>query len=76
MWRSDKASGFAWRAKCLGVDADPAVAAMLAQIDAETTALDDMWAQQQAIGGGAPWWADGEYDDAEADRCGAAVGAV
>lgn len=68
VWRNEKASDFGWRVRCLGADGDPAVAALLAQIEAQTAALNETWAQQQASESSPPWWADGEYDDAEADR--------
>lgn len=68
-WRTDKLKDFAWRLRCLGMDQDPEFASILAQIGEHTTALEEMWEQQKQQGYERPWWADGEYDAARADRC-------
>ena len=70
VWRGEKLRGFAFRARCLGVEGDPAAAALLRQIAEHTAALEALAEAQRAPGASRPWWADGEYDAARADRWG------
>jgi hypothetical protein len=67
-WRKDRAADFASRAQCLGTDTHPEVLRLLQCIAHETAAVDAIWDEQQAKPDTSPWWADGEYDEQEADR--------
>lgn len=79
LWRAQKASHFKKRVHLLiagctnnssaGTLGDnTALLAVLAQLEADSTDVDGL-ADRQANGAAeAPWWADGEYDTAEAER--------
>ena len=67
-WRSSKAAEFAAKAQRLGTGTHPEVLRLLQCIAHESAAVDAIWDEQQATPGSAPWWADGEYDETEADR--------
>lgn len=67
-WRKGRAADFASRAQCLGTDTHPEVLRLLQCIAHETAAVDAIWDDQRARPESAPWWADGEYDEQEADR--------
>jgi hypothetical protein len=71
-WRRAKAGDFAWRAQCLGKGTHPEVLQLLARIAHETAAVEAIWDDQAKAPDKTPWWADGEYDDREADRRGCA----
>ena len=58
---------FEWRARCLGIHSDPAVAALIHQIHDQTTYLENLWEQQRDPGYKKQWWQDGEYDAVRAD---------
>lgn len=57
-----------FRLRCLGLENDPQFAALAAQIAEETTALEELATAQKAADYQRPWWQDGEYDSARADR--------
>lgn len=66
-WRQEKLRDFVWRARCLGLADDPAVAALLGSIQSQTTDLEELQQRQSQPGYERPWWADGEYDAGRAD---------
>lgn len=66
-WRSEKLRDFVWRARCLGIDQDPEVAAVIAQMRETTADLEDMATKQASPDYERPWWKDGEYDEARAE---------
>ena len=68
-WRADKLRNFRWRLRCVGLEDDPALAGLLAQMEEQSHTLDEMWEAQRAPDYQRPWWQDGEYDAARADRC-------
>ncbi len=68
VWREEKLRDFVFRLRCLGLDGDPAFAELAARIVEETQAIEEMAVQQRSPGYQQPWWADGEYDAARADR--------
>lgn len=68
MWRGEKLRDFVFRLRCLGLDGDPEFAALAARIAEETQALEELAEKQRSPEYQQPWWADGEYDDARADR--------
>jgi DnaJ homolog subfamily C member 7 len=67
VWRAEKLRDFLWRARCLGIEAEPTVRELLARLQAETTTIDAIWQQQQESGYQRKWWQDGEYDAHRAD---------
>ena len=67
LWRSEKFKDFRWRARCAGVDKDPAVAAELEKMARLTVSLNEMSAEQRETPESVPWWRDGEYDETRAE---------
>lgn len=72
VWREEKLRDFVFRLRCLGLEGDPQFAALAAQIAEATSALDELAEAQRRPEYQRPWWQDGEYDGARADRCGLA----
>eukprot|EP00873_Tetraselmis_striata_P032890 jgi/Tetstr1/453154/TSEL_040174.t1 len=68
VWRKQQQTDFARKAEQLGLHDDPAFRAMMAALVAENSELDRILEKQRADTSAAPWWADGEYDTAAADR--------
>ncbi len=68
LWRSEKLRDFVFRLRCLGLENDPQFVALAAQIAEETAALEKLAEVQKAPDYERPWWQDGEYDSARADR--------
>ena len=68
LWRTEKLRDFVFRLRCLGLEDDPQFAALAAQIAEETQALEKLAEAQKAPDYQRPWWQDGEYDSARADR--------
>ena len=68
MWRSDRLHDLDWRLRCLGLDQDPLFQSLLGQINEHTAGLEQLWEQQKQPEYKRPWWADGEYNEARADR--------
>jgi hypothetical protein len=68
VWRADKLRDLDWRARTLGIDSDPAIAALAAQIREHTAALEALAEAQRQPGYERKWWQDGEYDSARADQ--------
>ena len=67
LWRREKFKDFRWRARCAGVDKDPAVAAELEKMVRLTMSLNEMSTEQRERPESVPWWRDGEYDETRAE---------
>jgi len=70
VWRGEKLRDFVFRLCCLGLEGDPEFAALAAQIAETTQELEQLAERQRQPDYQRPWWQDGEYDAARADRCG------
>ena len=68
MWRRATLREFRWRARCLGVESDPAIARALGEMAALTVDLSEMSETQERSTARAPWWRDGEYDARRAEE--------
>lgn len=68
VWRDHKLRDFMFRLRSLGLEDDPQFAALAAQIAEQTAALEALAEAQRGPGYQRPWWQDGEYDAARADR--------
>ena len=58
---------FEFKAKCLGIENDPAILEILNQIKQETFELETLWEEQKTPGYSRKWWQDGEYNTERAD---------
>ncbi|KAK9865156.1 hypothetical protein WJX84_009725 [Apatococcus fuscideae] len=68
VWRSQKLQDFGWRAQVLGCSADAEIQHLLRELQHQTQELEGLRSSQAVPGYHRPWWADGEYDSARADR--------
>lgn len=68
VWRTDKLKNFIFQAKALGLEHDHQVAALLQQVAEQTQALEALRERQSDPAYQRPWWQDGEYDAARADK--------
>ncbi|KAG7673318.1 hypothetical protein Ndes2526B_g03243 [Nannochloris sp. 'desiccata'] len=66
-WRLDKMRDFEFKAKCLGIENDPAILQILNHIKQETFELENLWGEQKNPEYNRKWWQDGEYDSERAD---------
>jgi DnaJ family protein C protein 7 len=66
-WRLDKMRDFEFKAKCLGIENDPAILEILNQIKQQTSELENLWEEQKNPEYTLKWWQDGEYDSERAD---------
>jgi len=58
---------FEFKAKCLGIESDPAIIEILNQIKQETFELETLWEKQKNPEYNRKWWQDGEYNSERAD---------
>ena len=68
VWRRETLRDLEWRVRCLGLEVNSEVQGLLAELLKHSSEVESLWQQQQDPSYNAPWWADGEYDDANADR--------
>ena len=68
MWRVDRFKEFRFRVRCAGLESDPEFAEALERMAALTRELSEMSAAQARDASEAPWWRDGEYDEARAEE--------
>ena len=68
VWRRHKSVDFESKLRVLGMRDNPEARALFAELQAATSAVEVIWKEQQQPGYQAKWWADGEYDEGEADR--------
>ena len=68
LWRDEKLHDFSFRLRCLGLEGDPQMTALLSQIAQQTQELELLAERQRQPDYERPWWQDGEYDSARADR--------
>ena len=68
MWRVDRFKEFRFRVRCAGLESDPEFAEALGRMAALTRELSEMSAAQVRDASEAPWWRDGEYDEARAEE--------
>ncbi len=68
MWRVDRFKDFRFRVRCAGLESDPEFAEALGRMAALTRELSEMSAAQARDASEAPWWRDGEYDEARAEE--------
>ena len=68
MWRVDRFKEFRFRVRCAGLESDPEFAEALGRMAALTRELSEMSAAQARDASEAPWWRDGEYDEARAEE--------
>jgi DnaJ family protein C protein 7 len=66
-WRLDKMRDFQFKAKCLGIENDPAILEILKEIQEQTSELETLWEHQKSPEYTRKWWQDGEYDSHRAD---------
>lgn len=67
VWRNETLRDLEWRARCLGLEGNPEVQGLLAQLLEQSSEVESLWQKQQDPSYQAPWWADGDYDDTKAD---------
>lgn len=68
VWRTEKLREFAFKARALSMQDDPEIAALLAKATEHTAVLEALATAQAEPAYERPWWQDGEYDNARADR--------
>lgn len=68
VWRRNQLRDFKMRVKSIGLENDPEVRKILSLMMDEDARVQEMWERQRDGQSNTPWWADGEYDEAKADR--------
>mmetsp|Transcript_7790 Transcript_7790/g.14742 ORF Transcript_7790/g.14742 Transcript_7790/m.14742 type:complete len:553 (+) Transcript_7790:139-1797(+) len=68
VWRIEKIKDFQWRAKCMGIQDNPEIRAILNEMIRETNQLEEMVQEEKSEGKKKHWWCDGEYDDERAEE--------